>query len=345
MAKIREGRTTVYNRIYSDELWEKVNPANKELMNDYLDYIKSTKSLETQKQYFYNLRMLMCYIYTEFDNKKFIDIKKRELIRFQNKQIEELGLSPSRIKWLKSLISSLSEFIESILADEDEEYENFKKIIHKIESPVKTTVRKKTVYTDEEVQEILDKLVEDKKYQIACAFALGVYSGMRKKEMTLMKVEYFNEEHKCFDGAMYKTEPIRTKGRSTIGKVIPRYVLIGFEPYLKLWLDEREKLGIESEWLFLSNKGEQATIPTMDSMATVVNKYSKTPFYWHSLRHYCTSMLSRANIPANIIQEFQQWSDVSLVSLYDDNEAEDSFGQYFKKDGLVGAEEKSLTDL
>ena len=50
-------------------------------------------------------------------NKDFVDIKKRDIMNFQNYLIKQ-GLSPARIRVLRSSISSLSNFIENILDEE-----------------------------------------------------------------------------------------------------------------------------------------------------------------------------------------------------------------------------------
>lgn len=76
----------------------------------------------------------------------FIDIKKRELTRFQGHALNEWGWSPKRIRRVKSTISSMSNYIEDILQDEDDEFENFRSIIGKIESPSNEAVRDKTIF-------------------------------------------------------------------------------------------------------------------------------------------------------------------------------------------------------
>jgi len=39
-------RSTVYNSIVTDERWEQVNKKNKELLKEFLDYLKSTDKAE-----------------------------------------------------------------------------------------------------------------------------------------------------------------------------------------------------------------------------------------------------------------------------------------------------------
>ena len=60
------------------------------------------------------------------------------------------GWSSNRIRRVKSVISSMSNFIENIL-DEEEGYEGYRAIIRKIESPVKEEVREKTIFEPEEL--------------------------------------------------------------------------------------------------------------------------------------------------------------------------------------------------
>ena len=93
----------------------------------------------------------------------FVDIKKRDIMNFQNYLIKQ-GLSPARIRVLRSSISSLSNFIENIL-DEEEKYENFRNIVNKIPAPTLQAVREKTVISDEEVEVLLDTLVKKNKIQ------------------------------------------------------------------------------------------------------------------------------------------------------------------------------------
>ena len=67
-------------------------------------------------------------------------------MKLQNWMINTNGNSPARVRRLRAALSSLGNFVESVL---DEEYPNFRNIINKIEAPVLEPVREKTVLTDE----------------------------------------------------------------------------------------------------------------------------------------------------------------------------------------------------
>ena len=187
-------------------------------------------------------------------NKEFIKITKRDFVRFQNHCLKEWGWSSNRVRRVKSVISSLSNYIENIL-DEEEEYEGYRGVIRKIESPAKEVVREKSVFEPEEMQGLLDHLVAQGKYLQACILSLAINSGRRKAELPRFKVSYFSEENVIF-GSLYKTpEKVKTKGRGSRGKMLDLYVLKKeFDPYLELWLAERKRLGIDSEWLFPLNE-------------------------------------------------------------------------------------------
>jgi len=342
------GRTTVYNNITSEESLSKILPENKTLMKDFLDYLKSIdRSPNTISQYESDLKIFFVYNLENNDNKRFTDISKREFARFQNHAMNEWGWSPKRVRRVKSVISSLSNFIENIL-DEEEEYEGYRSVIRKIESPVNTTVREKTVFEEEELQALLDHLVEKKKYKQACCVALAMYSGRRKAEIPRFKVSYFEDKNVLF-GSLYKTdERVMTKGRGSKGKQIYLYVLKKqFDPYLKLWLDDRKAKGIESEWLFPSSDdpSKQMSIDTMDGWKDSFTKFLGKDFYWHSLRHFMTTQLVKANIPTNVIQDIISWESADMVNLYTDLSADENIGKYFDENGIKKVEQKSLNDL
>lgn len=349
-----KGRSTVYNSITSPEKTALINKENLELMEDFLDYLKSIdRSKETLSGYRSDLLIFFTFVMEKLDNKDFINITKREFARFQSWCLNEWGWSSSRVRRVKSAISSMSNFITDIL-DEEDRYKNFKKTINRVENPVKEPVREKTVLSDEQVDFLLDALVKKKKYQTACAVALAIFSGARKSELTRFKVDYFNEENIIFDALFKTNEKIKTKGRGK-GKFIYKYVLLDFKKYFDLWMTERERLNIDSEWLFVSKTKdengihyEQAGTSLLDSYADTCSSILGVPFYFHSMRHNLVSRLSKYNIPSNIIVEFVGWSKEggsAMIGIYDDNEAVDDFGKYFSADGIVKQEEKTLADL
>lgn len=55
------------------------------------------------------------------------------------------------------------------------------------------------------------------------------------------------------------------------------------------------------------------------------------PFYWHSMRHYFTTMLARDEVPESVIQDIIAWESADMVKLYTDISKDENIGRYFNK--------------
>ena len=338
-------RKTKMNSITSPELIKNISAENTRIREDYLSYLKSTqKSNGTIYCYENDLNIFFVWNLQFNNNKSFIKISKRDIVSFQNWLINENGNSPARVRRIKATLSSLSNFLESIC---DDEYPDFKNIIHKVESPIAQPTREKTVLTNEQLEKLLDYLVENKKYEKACMLALAMCSGRRKAELVRFKTSYFDDENIIY-GSLYKTpEMIKTKGRGN-GKYLYCYTLSQkFKPYLEMWIDERKRLGIDSEWLFpqSENQKEHLKPATLNSWANTFTKFLDVDFYWHCLRHYFTTSLVRSGLPDSVIQDIIGWSSADMLRLYTDIPVDEQLGRYFDENGIKQVDTKSISDL
>lgn len=277
-------RKTQRNEITNTALLAQVNPQNVELLRDFLDYLRSVQRSETTIAGYENdIQIAWVWCLQHNGNKFFVDWTKRNIIAYQNWMLNENGNSPARVRRLKAALSSLSNYIESVL---DDEYKDFRNIINKVENPVNRPVREKTVWDDDALEQLLNELIDKKEYEKACVLALGIYSGRRKAELCRFKVSDFDDANLVCDGALYKSAPIKTKGRGG-GKYICCYTLAKkFKPYFDAWIAERQRIGLESEWLFpaAGNCAEQISIGTLNSFANTFSRMTGRDFYFHSLR-------------------------------------------------------------
>jgi integrase len=345
------GRKTQQNNITSIELIKKVNPKNQRLKKDFIDYLDSIqKSIKTIKSYSNDLDIFFVWNLQNNDNKFFTEITKRDIISYQSYLANVNKNSPARIRRLKATLSSLSNYISNIL-DDELEFKNFKPIIRKVENPINSPAREKTVFTDEQLEELLNKLVDKKKYDKACMLALAMCSGRRKSELLRFKVNYFDDKNIIYGSLFESPEKIVTKGRGRQGKSLTVYTLKKeFKPFLDLWLDERKRLNIDSQWLFpLKENGEykdeQMKTQTMDSWAVVFTRLSGVDFYWHSLRHYFCTHLARLGLPDGVIQNIVGWESADMVKLYKDISTSEELSKYFDENGIKEIKETKLSDL
>lgn len=339
-------RKTQQNDLTSPELLAQCNPDNMRLSADFLNYLKSVqRSQTTIASYKNDLEIVMVWLLKNAGNKFFVDITKRDLIAFQNDLLYKHNNSPARVRRLKSAISSLSNFIETIL---DDEYPNFRNIVNKIENPANEPTREKTVLSEQQCQDLLDKLCERGQYEKACLAALAIYSGRRKSELVRFKVSYFDDENLVFGGSLYKTpKKVKTKGKGN-GKFLNLYTLAKpFKPYLDLWLNQRKEMGIESEWLFplKSDPTQPMKADTLNSWAETFSRILGVDLYLHALRHRFTTALVEAGLPDDVIQVVVGWSSTQMVRIYDDSPVENKLETYFGEDGIKTVQQTSLQDL
>ena len=343
------GRKVQHNIIVTPELLAQVNPENIELGKDFIDYLRSIdRASSTLDAYANDLNIFWVYLVQHCNNKFFIDLSKREIAKYQSHCLTEWKWSPARMRRVKSTLSSLSNYVEAIL---DDEYENFRPIIRKIENPVNEKVMTKTVFEESQLNKLLDVLVEKDRYDQACMLSLAINSGRRKSELPRFKVSYFDDENIIY-GSLYKTpEQVKTKGRGSRGKMLTLYVLAKpFQPYFDLWMNYRKENRIESEWLFPKKVGgqyidEPMEPTTLDSWADTFTNIIGVDFYWHSLRHFFTSQCSRSGLPDDVIQMLIGWNSLDMVSVYKDISADEQFEKYFANGEIIKQEQKSLSDL
>ena len=333
------GRSTIMNSITSEAKLAQVNKENMQLLHDFLEYLRSVQRSETTIHGYENdIQIAWVWCLEHNDNKFFVNWTKRNIVAYQNWLLNSNSNSPARIRRLKAALSSLSNYIEGVL---DDEYPNFRNIINKVENPVNRPVREKTVWENDELEDLLRKLTERRQYEKACYLALAMYSGRRKAELCRFKVSDFDEDKLVCGGALYKSSPIKTKGRGG-GKMIHCYTLAGkFKPYFTAWMNQREDRNIQSEWLFPNPKdmSESISISTVNSWANTFSRLSGKPAYIHSLRHYFTTSLAKAGIPDGVIQSIVAWETSDMVRIYKDIDADEEIGMYFK-DGEISVPEK-----
>lgn len=340
------GRKTKMNKIVSEELLAKVNKENKELLKDFLEYLRSVqRSPTTIAAYEHDINIAWVWNLQENDNISFINWTKRHIVRYQNWLVNNNENSPARVRRLKSSLSSLSNFICNVL---DDDYPNYRNIMNKVESPINQPVREKTIFTAEQIDGLLNTLTERKQYRKACALALALYSGRRKAELPRFRVSDFTDDRLVCGGALYKTSKIKTKGRGVNGKQLECFCLAKqFKPYLDRWLQYREEKGIVSEWLFpqRDNPDKPIGISTLDRWADTFSEILNDDFYWHAMRHMCVTNFIRAGIPETVVQQYIGWSDISMVPVYSDIQADEQLAMYFTSDGIVTPQQKDLSEI
>ena len=320
-------RETFRKQITSPELWEEVNIKNKNLMKQFLKE-KNTRSAElTLKGYESDLEIFFTWNLQNNDNKFFIDIKKLEFSEFFSFVTEELRWGSSRFTRVRSVLSSLSNFIEKYMDDDYPDYRNL--ILKVIENMPKVVAREKTVLTKEQIDMVFNKLEENEEWQISCWMALAIGSGSRFAELLRFTTDNIDINHLAFNNLFLETlKPIKTKGRTKNGKMLTKYIVkdIFWDKYQK-WLDFRNKILEDNHkdhnFIFIKSNGDPAQESTARGWVAKIENILEIPFYPHSVRHYIVSYLSGRKLPYSLIKDIFGWESIEMVSVYDDLTAKD----------------------
>lgn len=321
------------------------------LIEMFLEYLKAEgKSLKTLKNYESDLRIF----FTWYENnatlkgksKGFEKIKVQDIIKLQA-QLLESGMSINRYSRLKSVISSLSNYCENILAEDDdfEEFKGFRNCVNRVKKPTKEPVRKKTILTDKQCQNYLDFLVSEKRFQQACVFALAWASGRRKSELLEIKRHHIIDDNLKW-GSLYKTDKIQCKGKKQ-----EVYILKSkFKPYFDLWMEERNRLNVPDDIddIFIKKENgiwRKMKESNLNYYAEVFSKEMNVDFYFHCLRHQFTTALLESGIPESVVQQIIGWSSADMVNLYNDADKDDMIGEYFKDGEIIPKDNKNLSEL
>lgn len=323
-------RKTFRKIITSPELIEQINPESKKLMERFLKNYSTKKSPNTIVNYRSNLNIFFCWLVREDNNVPYVDLKKMDFMDFFDYASLELHWSPNRFHQCHSCLSAFSKWIERVM---DEKYPNFRNLLPYIDKPDKEVVRKKSVFTQEEIDDLMNWLGENDKVQQQCLLALLISTGARYSEIQRFKTSIIDENNTAFDGLFLETtEEMRVKGRGVNGKHIVRYIIKDmFLPYYHKWLPIRERImkenNQEHDSIFINKDGTPAKSTAMKSWVekwdTYCTKKFGKPVYFHMFRHRWTSYLLGIGVEKELVQEMQQWCSDQLCDLYNDNTAKD----------------------
>ncbi|MBL4950981.1 hypothetical protein JK635_01845 [Neobacillus sp. YIM B02564] len=272
-------RGTVYNRIYNDEEWNKVNEENKIMIEDYLEEYRSRKIKDsTLKQYFNDLRIVMIYILRKLQNKSILELNKKDFRRFNLYLTEQLGVGNARANRMMSAVRSMLTYIED---DDDYEYENnhAKKVRGLPKDPIRTNEDDFFLSFDQ-VMKLREELIKRDRLQDAVLLMVIFDSAARRNEVFQIQKHGLINSNRA-------NEVIGKRGK----KYKPVY-LNDTRDLIAKYLEERGDDNIDSLWI--SGKGNNKRSISYNTIYDRIVSISKVlseiegkkiEFFPHSLRH------------------------------------------------------------
>lgn len=282
-----EKKQKVYNKVYTEEKWEKVNPENKKIIEDYeIEMRQQKKSDQTIYQYMNDLKIILIRIMEDFENKSILEMTKKDFRRL-NLWFSENGMSPARCNRLHSVCNSLLTFCEE---DDDYDYEvNYSKKVRGVPNEKVKTNEDDFFFTFEEFIKVRDKLVEEGDLQTAVMWSIAFDSAGRRNEVFQIK------KQGLLDGN--KTNIVRGKR----GKKFPLFYLDDTKELIRQYLEWRGDDKVDSLWIV----GHGDTAKELSSSTVLYDRIKKcnkilsdirgedTNIFFHTTRHSRIECLTR----------------------------------------------------
>lgn len=329
---------------------ENINPKNKKLMERFLKSKNAKCSDTTIIGYQSDLNIFFCYNLENNENKFFIDLKKIELAEFFDYGLLELKWGGNRYTRMRSMLSSLSDWIVDYL---DEDYPDFKNVITKAVPKVpKVPVRKKTVILPKQVYALRDSLIAQNKIQQATYLMLLASTGARISESLRIDVDIVDENNTAFgDLFLETTEDIKTKGHGKAGTMMTRFIIKDvFLPTYELWLPLREEImkknGKEHNSMFIKSNGDAISIAGVNGWIKKWEKELGINLYAHCFRHFIVSDLTRKGCSSDFIVAVMKWKTTAMFGVYNDIEDKDrEWKDIAKLEGVFGQELEPVDNI
>jgi site-specific recombinase XerD len=228
----------------TDEMWSQVLEEHRNLAEEFLE-MNQQLSPQTLKQYKSGIRQFFYWVHIALNDKPLHKITKRDFLRYIN-YLTSRGMSSSGLSFKKSVVSSFNNYIENIVADDDETYKTFRNFTRGLPAIPKNNVYNKVKITKDEYDEMIKVLLDDENYLGAAWVATAFNVGARRSEIIQFKTEIL--DYPIPEGQNYVlSHKVRGKGKSLDGKPLEYMINLEALKYMRLWVEKR---GYEHEYIF-----------------------------------------------------------------------------------------------
>jgi integrase len=326
----------IYNRTYTPELWEQVNPINKEILEDWLaEYRQQKKAKSTLEAYFQNSRIILIYILKKHNNKSILEMTKKDFRNMSLYLSEECNLSSARVNTLKSTVNSMLTFCEN-----DDTYEYDINTSKKVKGLPKERVKTDDAdffFSYNEFIQVRDRLVNEGDLATAVMWSIAFDSAGRRNEV------YQIQKHGLLEGN--KTNIVRGKR----GKLFSLVYLDDTKELIRQYLEKRGEDNIDSLWY--KGSGDNKSEINKDALYNRVLKCAKIlgeirgeecNIFFHTCRHARIECLLQGDddrlkdkdgvnkkFTLEEIMVFAHHSNVSTTQEYAKDHSEDTINNMF----------------
>jgi len=312
----------------TEEMWLQVNEDYRLIVDEFISV--QDLSPASRKQYTSVLRQFGWYLFSSMNDKPFYKITKRDFLRYLSFIRDNRKMSSSAISLRKSVVSSLCNHIENIIADEEENYKGFRNFTRGLPAIARNRVYEKVKVTKDEYDSMMKILEEDQNWLGMAWLATAFLVGARRSEIIQFKSEIM--DYKVPEGQNYVlSHVVRGKGPSTDGKPLEYMVPLEVLPYWQKWIDTR---GYESEFVFTTRYGNEIKAMSSawanDFCTNVLSDMLERRINVHIFKNSCITYLLESGVPMHLVSKYvAHHNDISTTQIYDLRDFEEEKNQIF----------------
>lgn len=309
-------------------MWQQVNESYRDLVKEFLEV--QNHSPATKKQYESTLKQFGWYLFSSLNNKHFAKISKRDFLRYISYLRDNRKMSSSAINTRKASVSSLCNYIENVIAEDDEIYKQFRNFTRGLPSIPRNRVYDKIKVTKDEYDLMMKVLEEDENWLGMAWLATAFRVGARRAEIIQLKCQIL--DYPVPDNQNYVlSHVVRGKGPSTDGKPLEYMVPLDVLPYWRKWIEAR---GYESEYVFTTRYGKEIKAVSLtwadDFCANTLSDILERRINVHIFKNSCITYLLESGIEISLVSKFvAHHNDISTTSIYDLRDFQEEKNQIF----------------
>lgn len=313
----------------TDEIWQQVDAEYRSLVEEYISV--NSFSPQTKKQYISGLKQFGHFMQRSMNNKPFHKLTKRDFLRYLSYLRDDRRMSSSGINFKKACISSLCNYIENVVASDDDTYRNFSNFTRGLPSIPKNKVYSKELVTHDEYKLMMDTLEEDENYLGMAWLATAFLVGARRSELTQFRTEILDYEIPK-DKKYVLSHVVRGKGKSEDGKPLEFMIPLEVLDYWKKWVEVR---GYEHDHIFTTKYAGKVDVISKswanyfcsDVLSNIVGRRINVHIFKNSaITHHLNN-----GTPIEIVSKFiGHHESVETTSIYDLRDFEEERDNIFK---------------
>lgn len=314
----------------TEDMWLKVNEDYRYLVEEFIDV--QSHSPQTKKQYLSALRQFGWFVCNSMNNKPLYKITKRDFLRYMSYLRDDRQMSSSAQNFRKASVSSLCNYIENVVADDDDNYRNFRNFTRGLPSIPRNKVYSKEQVTYDEYNQMMEVLEDDENYLGMAWLSTAFLIGARRAEITQFKTEILDYEIPE-DKNYIMSHTVRGKGESNDGKPLEFMVSLDVLPYWEKWLSTR---GYEHDHIFTTKHGGQPRVIS-ESWANYFCSNVLSPILGrrinpHIFKASCITYHLDRGVPIEIVSRFiaQHESVETTIQHYDLRDFEEERDKIFE---------------